>query len=217
MSRPEDLPRAASPLKRRAGSAPPGDDPNATDVDMLALPPAANSENVSIADGDIIEGIEGPSQDEGVDSLEDDASTSAQVDDQDEDTPDINRNLNNLDMDRSSVYDTQVGSDMEDNAPTADNPGGGADDAQRQWSQEEQTQERDAGGIKTLHGQNDSSTSNTDEAADSDAKTADTVGTSTSVEESAKNSKSTKSSHPAAFSFPIANFFLCSLHSRPKV
>lgn len=199
MSRPEDLPRAASPLKRRAGSAPPDDDPNATDVDMLALPPAANSENVSIADGDVMEGVEGPLQDDNTDSPRDDASTSAQVDDQDEDTPDINLNLTNLDMDRSSVYETHAGSDMEDNAPAADNSGADADDAQRQWSKKEQAQEPNASENKTQEGQNDSSTSNTDEAADSDAKTADTVGTSTSVEESAKTSTCPKPSRPALF------------------
>lgn len=188
MSRPEDLPRAASPLKRRAGSAPPDDDPDATDVDMLALPPAANSEDVSIADGDIIQDVERTVQEVRAESPSDDASATAQVDNRDEDTPDINLNLNDLDMDRSSVYETHVGSDIEDNATTADNPGGGADDAQQQ-----QDLKQDAGEIKAQEAQNDSSTTNTDEAADSDAKTADTVGTSTSIEEPAKNSRWSKS------------------------
>lgn len=192
MSRPEDLPRAASPLKRRAGSAPPDDDPNASDIDMLALPPTANSQDVSIADGDVMEDAEGALQDLDGESPRDDASTTAQVDDREEDTPDINLNLTNLDMDQSSVYETQFGSDMEDIAPVADNPGAGEEDAQQQGSKKEQATEQGAGGSKTFEGQNDSSTTNSDEAADSDAKTADTVGTSTSVEESAKTSRTSR-------------------------
>lgn len=213
MSRPEDLPRAASPLKRRTGSAPPDDDPDAADVDMLALPPTANSRDVSIVDGDTIEGLEGPLRDVDADSPRDDASTSAQVDDRDEDTPDINLNLTNLDMDRSSVHETQVGSDIEDNAPAAHNPGGGAVIARQQ----NPTQEQDTGDIKTQEAQNDSSASNTDEAADSDAKTADTVGTSTSVEEPSKDSRSPKSLRPAVFHRESLIFPLCSLHSWPEV
>lgn len=162
---------------------------------MLALPPAANSEDVSVADGDIIQGVEGPGEEVDADSPRDESSTTAQVDDRDEDTPDINRNLNNLDMDRSSVYENHAESDIEEHVPAADNPGGVADDARQQEDskqEQEQGEDQGAGESKTQDAHNDSSTTNTDEAADSDAKTADTVGTSTSFEEPANNSRSSK-------------------------
>lgn len=184
---------------------------------MLALPPTANSQDVSIADGDVMADADGALQDVDGESPRDDASTTAQVDDREEDTPDINLNLTNLDMDQSSVYETQVGSDMEDNAPAADNPGAGEEIARQQSSKKEQATEQGAGENKALEGQNDSSTTNSDEAADSDAKTADTVGTSTSVEESAKNSRTSKCLRQLLACSYITNTFVRSVHSWSKV
>lgn len=188
-------------MKRRAGSAPSEDTRDvavdavvdateASDVEMLALPPAANSEDVSIVDSGIRRGLDdtfrgGMMDDVFDDDLADNASTTAQGDDQDEDL-----NLLGLNMD----YEPLLGYDNEDDFPAADNPGGIGCDAQESVSNQEMTQEQDAGSSKDQA--NESSTPNTDEAADSDAKTADTAGTSTSVEEPANTSKYYKAACP---------------------
>lgn len=185
MSRPEELPRSASPLKRRAGSVPLEDNPDATeDVDMLSLPPSAANEDASGLDGDVIQGAETAAQEENADSPRDDTSTTAQIDDVDEDIP----NLRNLEMDRSSVEETQVGSDFEDNALAAE---GRAEEAAQELDAElgkEEDQDFGAGASKATT-QNGSSTTNTDEAADSDSKTVDTVATGTSVDGTTKSCK----------------------------
>lgn len=185
MSRPEDLPRSASPLKRRAPSVPLEDNPDATqDVDMLSLPPSAANQDTPVADGESIEGVEEVVQEESADSPRDDASTAAQVDDIDEDLP----SLNGLDMDRASVGETQVGSDIGDHNLSADHPAG--DDSQEQNAEPRKEDERNSGESKDPT-QIESSTTNTDEAADSDSKTVDTAATSTSVDGAVKNGKST--------------------------
>lgn len=183
MSRPEELPRSASPLKRRAGSVPLEDNPDATeDVDMLPLPPSAADDDASGLVGDAIHGVEEAAQEGNADSPRDDASTTAQTDDVDEDIP----NLRNLEMDRASVEETQVGSDLEDNTLAAGHPAGdGAQELDTELGKEED-QNFDASKATT---QNGSSTTNTDEAADSDSKTVDTVATGTSVDGTTKSCK----------------------------
>lgn len=187
MSRPEDLPRSASPLKRRAPSVPLEDDPDANqDVDMLSQPTSVANKDTPIADGRSIEPMEEDVQEENAESLRDDASTTAHIDDADEDLP----SLNGLDMDRASVGETQVGSDIGDigdDNPAVDIPGG--DDVQEQDPERKKEDERNPGESKDS-AQIESSTTNTDEAADSDSKTVDTAATSTSVDGAAKTSKS---------------------------
>lgn len=154
---------------------------------MLALPPSATTENTPTVDGksieDVKDGVREGSQEENPDSPRDDASTAAQADDVDEDLP----SLTGLDMDRASVEETQIGSDLGDVAPTADNPGG--IDAQEQDAEQSKEDGQDAGAPKVAV-KNESSTTNSDDAADSDSKTADTAATSTSVDGAAKNGKS---------------------------
>lgn len=190
MSRPEDLPRSASPLKRRAPSVPLEDDPNATqDVDMLSQPPAAANKDTPILDGHSIEAVEEDVLEENADSLRDDASTAANVDDADEDLP----SLTGLDMDRSSVGETQVGSDVGDIGDIGDDnlavDTARGDDTQVQDPEQTQEDEKNSAESKDPI-QIESSTTNTDEAADSDSKTVDTAATSTSVDGAAKTSKS---------------------------
>lgn len=195
MSRPEDLPRAASPFKKRAPSAPPEDEPDCTkDVDMLSPPPSnADDHDAPIGQGGAVEAVEDPIPDTDASSARDDVSTTAQVDDADEDLP----SLTGLDMDRASVEEAQVGSDLEENGPlpSANNLGG--NDAQ------EQEKVRGQGKIEEQHSgegqdptQTGSSATNTDEAADSDSKTVDTIATSTSVGGVAKKCKSSQPSFP---------------------
>lgn len=182
-------------MKRRAGSAPAEDTldtavdaapavdaavDDASDVEMLALPPAANSEDISVVGGDIIQGLDDTSQNDQMHDVfanDDNLSTIAQGDERNEDQLD----LLGLTMDQDSVYETLPDFEDDDDAPAADNPGGTGDRAPEVVSNQEMTQGKDQA--------NESSTPNTDEAADSDAKTADTTGTSTSVEEPVKNSK----------------------------
>lgn len=187
-------------MKRRAGSAPSDDtpDPDAADVDMLGLPPAANSDDIAIIQSDIIPGVEDTVEDVWVDSPPDDASTAAQVDDRDDedalDLLNLNMDQESVNMDHESVYETHAGSDVGD--LEGDAPGlVYGPQPQEQEPNQEAAQDQDAGDSKTQT--NGSSATNTDEAADSDAKTADTVGTSTSVD-----TKGCKSSGALATSSP---------------
>lgn len=171
-------------MKRRAGSAPSDDTPDAVDVDILA-----NSEGVCAVEDDVIQGVEDTADDTvqsvfADDLAADDASTAGQFDDRDEDPLD----LLGLSMDQNSVYEPQVGSDMDDNPPAADIPDTLGYEVEEQGPKQENTQEHD--GESNSAQVNGSSTSNTDEAADSDAKTADTTGTNTSAEEPSKSRKS---------------------------
>lgn len=205
-------------MKRRAGSAPSEDaidsaavdvdvavavdavvdDAEASDIDMHNLPPAANSEDAPVVDGHINLGADDASQDGTMDDIfaDDDAadnvSTIAQRDDRDEDQLDLDSL--NMNMDQDSLYGPLPELDNDDIAPAADNPGGIGYEAQELEPNQEMAQEQDAGSSKDQA--NESSTPNTDEAADSDAKTADTTGTSTSVEEPVKNSKCYKAASP---------------------
>ncbi|CAN8096704.1 unnamed protein product [Discula destructiva] len=172
-------------MKRRAGSAPSDDTPDPTDVDMSGLPPSANSEDIAIVDGDIIQGVEDDTVDDVfVDgSAADDASTTAQVDDRDEESID----LLGLNMDQDSVNGTHIGSDIEDNAPAVDSPDDFEHGAQQYGPKQETAPEQDTGDSKAQTNDSSTTTTTTDEAADSDAKTADTTGTRTSVEEPTKS------------------------------
>lgn len=127
-------------------------------------------------------------QDDDADDIPDDASTAAQADGNEEDIPD----LLTLDMDRSSGDEVHVGSDAEDTAMLADISG------------EKSVQELEK--ILASHGQGasptsslnetkpsgpvDSSATTSDGGVDSDAKTLETVATSTSTDTPAKNCRS---------------------------
>lgn len=180
-------------MKRRAGSAPSEDALRVadaaidSDIDMLAPPLADNSEDVLVVDGDhgfrnamMSDVFAGDDEDPA-----DNASTTAQGDDQDEDQIDL------LGLNMDSSYEPLSGfDDTGENAPVADNPGGIGYEVQ------EIIGDQDAGSSKDQA--NESSTPNTDEAADSDAKTADTTGTSTSVEEPVNTCKYYKAACPVA-------------------
>lgn len=185
MSRPEELPRSASPQKRRAGSAPlDSDQDTIQDVDMPSAPPSAtNHTDALIVDADPVEGGE-DMQEGDPDSPRDDTSITAQADGNDEDFPDIV----GLGMDQASVEETQPGSELEGVTLAADSPGGNVAPEQGPADLEKE-QDLDAGESKAQT-QNGSSTSNTDEATDSDAKTVDTAATSASTDGQAKNCKS---------------------------
>lgn len=189
MSRPEDLPRAASPFKKRAPSAPPEDEPNTTpDVDMLSPPPSnADEHDVRIGNGGVLQAVEDPMPETDANSPRDDASTTAQVEDLEEDIP----SLTSLAMDRASLEETQVGSDIEDYGPAPAVEHAAGDDAQEQKKVDEQEKvEEQHSGEGKDPAQTGSSATNTDEAADSDSKTVDTMATSTSVDGVAKKCES---------------------------
>lgn len=179
MSRPEDLPRSASPLKRRAPSLPPDDNlaPSADaleDVDMLSVP--ATSDDVSMADGDPVRGTDSRAQEVDGTKPKPEAQHSPDIE---EDDPDMPRLSTGLDANRSSVEETQIGSE-----PDEDAPGVGArpaDEAQGQGlEQEHGSDSSHVSSDRKAQGQKEPSSS--EDAADSDAKTVDTLGTSTSVE-----------------------------------
>lgn len=150
---------------------------------MLSLPPAAANHTTPVATGDSLEGADEGEQEEGADSPRDDASTTAQVDDVDEDLP----SLTGLDMDRASVGETQVGSDIGDSNLAVDSPAG--DDVAEEEGPEQKKEGEHISGEGKDSTQNESSTTNTDEAADSDSRTVDTAATSTSIDGAAKNGK----------------------------
>jgi hypothetical protein len=171
MSRPEDLPRSASPLKRRAPSLPPNEspDPNADateDVDMIPVP--AIGDDVSMADGEAPCGTDHGAQEGHFDKSKAAAQESPGLE---ESGPEANR---------TSVEEAQAGSDREEDVPAHDAPL--VDDAQGQDQEQEpgvdsgnSSADRKAQGQKAF-------SSNSEDAADSDAKTVDTVATSASLE-----------------------------------
>lgn len=183
MSRPEDLPRSASPLKRRAPSLPPNDSstPNADateDVDMLPVPAAGD--DVSMADGEPAGDTDHCAQDGHPHKPKAGAQESLGLE---ETGPDIPGRSSGLDADRASVEETQAGSEHEGvhatGAPLVD-------DAQGRDQDQDQDQEPggdngNASADRKLQGQKAFS-SNSEDAADSDAKTVDTTATSASLE-----------------------------------
>ncbi|KAJ0118310.1 hypothetical protein J7T55_009093 [Diaporthe amygdali] len=170
MSRPEDLPRSASPLKRRAPSLPPDDSPapNADaleDVDMLSVP--ATSDDVSMGDGEPVRGTDYGAQEVDGDKPKMEAQPSPGIEDNDSDIPGL---LNGLEADGASVEETQVGSEPDEDAAVVGSPlPDGAHGNHGHTSADRKVQ-----GHKAF-------SANSEEAADSDAKTVDTAATSASV------------------------------------
>lgn len=183
MSRPEDLPRSASPLKRRAASLPPDESPAANpdateDVDMIPVP--ATSDDVSMADGEPVSGSDHGAQETHPDKHKPGAQDSPGLE---ESGPDVPARSNSADGDRASVEETQAGSEHEEDVNATGAPL--VDDAQGQ-DQEPGGPGRENGNASAsanpqVQGQKAFS-SNFEDAADSDAKTVDTVATSASVE-----------------------------------
>lgn len=182
MSRPEDLPRSASPLKRRAPSLPPNDSstPNADateDVDMLPVPAAGD--DVSMADGEPAGDTDHCAQDGHPHKPKARAQESLGLE---ETGPDIPGRSNGLDADRASVEETQAGSEHEEGVHATGAPL--VDDAQGRDQDQDQEPGGDNGNAsadRKLQGQKAFS-SNSEDAADSDAKTVDTTATSASLE-----------------------------------
>lgn len=151
---------------------------------MISLPSAANYDAVTNDANPSPAATDDAAQKEDADDIPDDASTAAQVDGTEEDIP----SLVSLDMDRSSVDEVHIGSDAEDSTMVAD------------MSEERSTQELEKDTISSEHlagptsslsedkpsGQVDSSATTSDGGVDSDAKTLETVATSTSADVPAK-------------------------------
>lgn len=179
MSRPEDLPRSASPLKRRAPSLPPDESPAANadateDVDMIPAP--TTSDDVSMADGEPLSGTDQGAQEGHPDKPEAGAQDSPGPDGS---GPDIPGRSTVVEVDRASVEETQAGSERDEE----DIHAAGAllvDDARGQ-DQEPGADNGNASAGRKAQGQKALS-SNSEDAADSDAKTVDTVATSASAE-----------------------------------
>lgn len=180
MSRPEDLPRSASPLKRRAPSLPPDEspapNPDATeDVDMISVP--ATSDDVSMGDSEPVRGTDHGAQEGHPDKPKAGAQDSPGLEAGGQDTP--GRSID-LEADRTSVEETQAGSEHEEGSSATGAPL--ADDAQGQdQDQERRGENGNASTDRKVQGQKAFS-SNSEDAADSDAKTVDTVATSASLE-----------------------------------
>lgn len=182
MSRPEDLPRSASPLKRRAPSLPPDESPapNADaneDVDMISVP--ATSDDVSMGDGEPVRSTDHGAQEGQPDKPKAGAQDSPGLGGNGQDIP---GRSSGLEADRASVEETQAGSEHEEDASAVGAPL--ADDAQGQDQDQDQERGGDNGNAsadRKAQGQKAFS-SNSEDAADSDAKTVDTVATSASLE-----------------------------------
>lgn len=180
MSRPEDLPRSASPLKRRAPSLPPDESPapnaDATeDVDMISIP--ATSDDVSMGDSEPVRGTDHGAQEGHPDRPKPGAQDSPGLETGGQDVP---GRSGGLEADRTSVEETQAGSEHDEDAPATGAPL--ADDAQGQDQDQERGGENSSASTdRKVQGQNALS-SNSEDAADSDAKTVDTVATSASLE-----------------------------------
>lgn len=180
MSRPEDLPRSASPLKRRAASLPPDESPApnpdaSEDVDMISVP--ATSDDVSMADGEPARGTDNHAQEGHPDKPEAAAQDSSGLEASGQD---ISGRSSGLEADRTSAEETQAGSEHEEDAsgvgaPLADGAQGQGQDQERVGDNGNSSTDRKAHGQKAF-------SSNSEDAADSDAKTVDTVATSASLE-----------------------------------
>lgn len=116
------------------------------------------------------------------------------VEENDTDIPEL---LDSLEVDRASVEETQVGSEPEDNALETGVPNGidAQDQGQEQGDDKEQNSAMD-----NVQTQNGSRSTNSEDTAESDAKTIDTVATSASAEVSNKLSSPTSAGLESALS-----------------
>ncbi|KUI56295.1 putative ubiquitin carboxyl-terminal hydrolase 12 [Cytospora mali] len=183
MSRPDELPRSASPLKRRAPSLPSDENTDALeDVDMISTP--ATNHGTPVGDADLVRDAEQSAQEVDTNKLDDEPLAPVAMEDNDTVIPDF---LDSLEVDRASVEETQVGSEPEDNA-LDDVPNG--NDAQNYGQEQGKAKDQNSAEGKS-QSQNGSSSTNSEDAAESDAKTIDTVATSASAEASNKPSSPT--------------------------
>lgn len=180
MSRPEDLPRSASPLKRRAPSLPPDESPapnaDATeDVDMISVP--ATSDDVAMGDGEPVRSTVHSAQDGHPDEPKAGAQDSSGLEASGQVIP---GRSGVLEADRASVEETQAGSEHEEDASAIGVPV--LSDAQSQDPDQDRVGDNgNASSDRKVQGQKEFS-SNSEDAADSDAKTVDTIATSASLE-----------------------------------
>lgn len=176
MSRPDELPRSASPLKRRAPSLGPDENPDASeDVDMISLP--ATNHDTPVADAESVQGAADQSAHEEVDANSTGVENGSDI-------PDL---LDSLEVDRASVEETHVGSEPEDNAlDTGAFDADDADDAQHQGQEQGKDKDQNLAVVKVQNLTGPSST-NSEDTAESDAKTIDTAATSASVEKSCRS------------------------------
>lgn len=202
MSRPDELPRSASPLKRRAPSLPPDENTENTDaledVDMLSVP--ATNQGSPIGDAESLQGTEQVAE-KGAQEVESNVLNleplaPAVVEETDPDIPD----LDGLEVDRASVEETQVGSDPEDNAlddnalegraPSGNDAQGQGQEHGKEKDQKNQKDHKDQNSATAQVQGQTASSSTTEDTTESDAKTIDTVATSASTEASNKPCKS---------------------------
>lgn len=174
MSRPDELPRSASPLKRRAPSAPLDENTDALeDVDMISIP--ATNHTTPIGDADSVESGDQGAQEAETKELNVEPPAPAVVQENNTDVPEL---LDSLEVDRASVEETQVGSEPEDNAlGTGASSGNDAQGQGQEHGEENQNSTADK-----VQAQDDSRFTNSEDTTESDAKTIDTVATSASVE-----------------------------------
>ena len=193
MSRPEDLPRSASPLKRRAPSLPPDESPApntdaSEDVEMLSVP--ATSDDVTMGDLEPVPDTDHRAQEGHSDKPKAGAQDSPGLA---ESGPDALGHSSSLEADRASVEETQAGSEHDEDIHTVGAPL--VDDAQGQdQDQEPGGDSGTASADRKVQGQKEFS-SNSEDAADSDAKTVDTVATSASLEPLNQSRWSKRSPH----------------------
>jgi hypothetical protein len=179
MSRPDELPRSASPLKRRAPSLPPDENDDALeDVDMISVP--ATNHTTPVGDAESIQDAGGGGQEIDTNELNVEPLAPAIVEENDTDIPKL---LDSLEVDRASVEETQVGSEPEDNALETGSPNG--NDAQDQGQEQGDDKDQNSA-MDNVQTQNGSRSTNSEDIAESDAKTIDTVATSASAEVSNK-------------------------------
>lgn len=156
---------------------------------MVSLPPTANHD-MATDDANPSPGANEAVQEEeeDADDMPDDASTAAQADGTEEDIPD----LVSLDMDRSSVDEVHVGSDVEDNnTMVADiSEEGAAQEVDRETATEQGVCHKPNAREDKTPEKVDSSTTNSDGGVESDSKTLETVTTSTSTDAPSKDCRS---------------------------
>lgn len=146
---------------------------------MLPVPPT--SDDVPMADGEPARDTDHGAQDGHPDKPKAGAQESLGLE---ETGPDISGRSSGLDADRASVEETQAGSEHEEDVHTTGAPL--VDEAQGQDQDQDQDQESggdsgNASADRKVQGQKAFS-SNSEDAADSDAKTVDTTATSASLE-----------------------------------
>lgn len=151
------------------------------DVDMLSMP--ATNHATPVGDADSPQGGDQDAQEVEANELNAEPLAPAVVEENNADIPEL---LDSLEVDRASVEETQVGSEPEDNALETGAPSG--NDGQDQ--DQEQGEKDQNSAMDKVQDQNGSRSTNSEDTAESDAKTIDTAATSASAEASNKPCKS---------------------------